>query len=165
MERAVPRAACWTASSETSVGTFPNGKGRAIPPRLNGQGTLFLCFLHHPLLCSYRIGHSYTIKNEAYLGKRTVFKPCVLAFIYSLYRFQHNISSRSWLVASGIFLGLAALTRPNGSFLFDLLCLWAALVTFARMMAWTCDDQERFHHWPYHSRDECSLALSQLHSD
>ena len=41
-----------------------------------------------------------------------------------------------WLILSGIFLGLAALVRPNGSSFAGLLCLWAILVVFARLMPW-----------------------------
>jgi len=97
---------------------------------------------------------------DGWLFAESLYTFCLTAFTYTLYRLQHaipaapadlSVSNKSlnssqhlwrqvtrhrWIILSGIFLALAALTRPNGPGLFGLLCLWALIVIVAKIMPW-----------------------------
>ncbi len=96
---------------------------------------------------------------DGWLYTESLYTFCLTGFTFFLYRLQHSdlagkvgegkrprgrrlasslssLSRWKWLIWSGIFLGLAALARPNGSTFAGLLCLWAILVVFARLMPW-----------------------------
>lgn len=72
---------------------------------------------------------------DGWLYLESLYTFLMVAFIYSLYRLQYD-SRRRWLILSGILLGLASLARPNGSFLFVLLCVWALVMLLAKMVPW-----------------------------
>ena len=57
------------------------------------------------------------------------------AFTYSVYRLQQT-AQRRWIVLSGLFLGLATLTRPNGIILLAMLVLWAIAVLRTKKIPW-----------------------------
>jgi 4-amino-4-deoxy-L-arabinose transferase-like glycosyltransferase len=84
-----------------------------------------------------------------WLFTETLYTFCLMAFTYSIYRFQCTTPPTNpieekhqqkvhwlWIIFSGIFLGLAALTRPNGPILFTLLSAWALIVILAKIMPW-----------------------------
>ena len=89
---------------------------------------------------------------DGWLYTESLYTFCLTAFTFSLYQLQHStlpawLTARSrpptiflpwrrWIIFSGIFLGLAVLARPTGSILVGLLCLWAVLVIFAKVMPW-----------------------------
>ena len=89
---------------------------------------------------------------DGWLYTETLYTFCLTAFTYALYRLQQSAFSDDaapikklrrlsqprwrWMILSGIFLGLTALARPNGSLLVGLLCVWAALVIFAKLIPW-----------------------------
>ncbi len=70
-----------------------------------------------------------------WLYSETLFIFLVFAFCYALFRFQRT-SKRTWIVWSGVFIGLLSLSRPNGLFFFDLFVLWAVIVGWRKILPW-----------------------------
>lgn len=56
-------------------------------------------------------------------------------FLFTLYQMQHR-RQRRWVVLSGLALGLAALTRPNGSILLVMFALWCIVMVRTRGVSW-----------------------------
>jgi 4-amino-4-deoxy-L-arabinose transferase-like glycosyltransferase len=89
---------------------------------------------------------------DGWLYTESLYTFCLTGFTYALYRLQHSsipakpgqgksrlfsfLPGWRWLLLSGIFFGLISLTRPNGSSIAGLLCIWAVLVICARLMSW-----------------------------
>ncbi len=95
---------------------------------------------------------------DGWLYTEALFTFCLTALTYSLYRlqysslavesrerktfptfllrWQHRLARHRWGILGGLFLGLAALTRPNGPILFALVGLWAVLVILAKVVPW-----------------------------
>ena len=72
---------------------------------------------------------------DGWIYTESLYTFLLTAFIYSLYRLQRT-AQRRWIVLSGLFLGLAALTRPNGPVLFVMILLWAVGVVLAKVISW-----------------------------
>jgi len=72
---------------------------------------------------------------DGWLYSESLYTFLLTAFTYSLYRLQRT-SKRRWVVFSGLFLGMAALTRPNGLILLGLLFLWAIAVLLSKELPW-----------------------------
>src|SRR5947209_9428676 len=125
---------------------------------LLGSGTCVLVYFFAKDLFGKRIGLMTGVIAAIYTGlfiwdgwlyAESLYTFCLTGFIFSLYRLQQGtrpvgLTARKkllvpwwpWMVFGGIFLGLAILTRPNGSVLVGLLCLWAGLAMFAKVMHW-----------------------------
>ncbi len=111
-------------------------------------------------LCTGVIAAIYTglFVYDGWLYTESLYTFCLTVLTYSLYRlqrsslpaeliagnrlptiflhWQHNMARQRWSVLGGLFLGLAALTRPNGPILFALVGLWAAIVILAKIVPW-----------------------------
>ncbi len=72
---------------------------------------------------------------DGWIYSESLYTFLLTAFIYTLYRLQRT-AQRRWVVLSGLFLGLATLTRPNGPILFGMLLLWAIGVVLAKVLSW-----------------------------
>ena len=72
---------------------------------------------------------------DGWLYAESIYTLLFLGFCYSLYRLQRTMQRR-WIYASGVLLALTALTRPNGSVLFVLLCIWGFFVARNRVTSW-----------------------------
>ena len=72
---------------------------------------------------------------DGWLYSETLYTFLLTAFIYSLYRLQRT-AQRRWIIVSGLLLGLAALTRPNGFLLFGMLFLWSVAIILAKVLPW-----------------------------
>lgn len=72
---------------------------------------------------------------DGWIYSESLYTFLLTAFIYSLYRLQRT-AQRRWIVLSGLFLGLANLTRPNGPILFGMLLFWAIGVVLAKGLSW-----------------------------
>jgi 4-amino-4-deoxy-L-arabinose transferase-like glycosyltransferase len=72
---------------------------------------------------------------DGWLYSESLYTALMLAFAYSLYQLQRNHQAR-WAVISGITLGLASLTRPNGFFALGMLFLWTIIVIRAKIVPW-----------------------------
>jgi len=71
---------------------------------------------------------------DGWIYSESLYTFLLTAFIYSLYRLQRT-AQRRWIILSGLFLGLANLTRPNGPILFGMLFLWAIGVVLAKELS------------------------------
>jgi 4-amino-4-deoxy-L-arabinose transferase-like glycosyltransferase len=85
--------------------------------------TFCLTFLAYSL---YKV--SYPSVTAKMSGKQRL--PVILPF------WQHLLRRHKWSILGGLFLGLAALTRPNGPILVALVGLWAVMVIRARVVSW-----------------------------
>ncbi len=92
---------------------------------------------------------------DGWLYTESFYDFCLTAFAYSLYRLQQTAPQDSsvqkgnaltvfqswrssmmrgrWIVLCGILLGCLSLIRSNGPILLGLLCLWAVIVTLAKI--------------------------------
>jgi len=117
-------------------------------------GRLFLCFIGSFTcmlvyllardLFGRRIALISGIKAAVYTGlfiydgwlySESLYTFLVTAFTISVYRLQQT-AQRRWIVVSGLLLGLATLTRPNGLILPGMLFLWAIAVLLAKALPW-----------------------------
>ena len=117
-------------------------------------GRLFLCFIgsftcvlvylladdlfsRHIAFISGIIAAVYTglFIYDGWLYAESLYTFLLTAFIYSLYRLQRT-AQRRWIVLSGLLLGFATLTRPNGPILFGMLFLWAIAIILAKILPW-----------------------------
>lgn len=84
---------------------------------------------------------------DGWLYSESLFTFCLTALIYSFARLQSSMQSDMgankkyhvswrWMLSGGIFLGLTLLTRPTGTVIVGMLCLWAALLIFAKALPW-----------------------------
>lgn len=127
---------------------------------LLGSGTCVLIYLlakdffgKHIALITGGIAAIYTglFIWDGWLYTESLYTFFLTAFILVLSRLQQSnpagLSAQKrisaffvpWqqrMVFGGIILGLALLTRPTGSILVGLLCIWAALVIVGKMMPW-----------------------------
>jgi 4-amino-4-deoxy-L-arabinose transferase-like glycosyltransferase len=72
---------------------------------------------------------------DGWLYTESLYTFLLTAVIYSLYRLQRT-PQRKWTILSGLFLGLATLTRPNGPILFGMLFLWSIAVIMSKVSPW-----------------------------
>src|SRR5260370_8653917 len=72
---------------------------------------------------------------DGWIYSESLYTFLLTAFIYSLCRLQRTAQLR-WIVLSGLFLGLATLTRLNGPILFAMVLLWAIGVVLAKELSW-----------------------------
>jgi 4-amino-4-deoxy-L-arabinose transferase-like glycosyltransferase len=72
---------------------------------------------------------------DGWIYSESLYTFLLTAIIYSLYRLQRTAQLR-WIVLSGLLLGLATLTRPNGPILFGMLLLWAIGIVLAKELSW-----------------------------
>ena len=72
---------------------------------------------------------------DGWLNSESLFTFLSTLQLYALYRYAKGQQMR-WLVVSGVALSLAALTRPNGLFLFALVVAFALIAGYKRMIAW-----------------------------
>ena len=72
---------------------------------------------------------------DGWLYSESIYIFLLLAFTYTLYRFQRTSQTR-WMIISGILLGLSALTRQNGLFTLGLLVIWAIVVGWQHLLSW-----------------------------
>jgi 4-amino-4-deoxy-L-arabinose transferase-like glycosyltransferase len=72
---------------------------------------------------------------DGWIYSESLYTFLLTAFIYSLYRLQRT-AQRRWIILSGLFLGMANLTRPNGPILFGMLFLWAIGIVLAKVLSW-----------------------------
>lgn len=130
-----------------------------------GSGTCVLIYLfardlfgRRAALFSGLLAATYTglFIWDGWLYSESLYIFCTVVFIYSLYRLQYTpyVAKPSseqeqplWrrqprttrlrlVIQCGIFLALAALTRPNGIFLLFLVYLWGLLVIRAGLIPW-----------------------------
>ncbi len=95
---------------------------------------------------------------DGWLYTESLFTFCLTVVTYSLYQlpyayistessgekmlptvllhWQYRLARQKWSILGGLFLGLAALTRPNGSILFALVGMWAVMVVLAKVVPW-----------------------------
>ncbi len=89
---------------------------------------------------------------DGWLYTESLYTFCLTAFIYAAFRIQQHlriqeatsgklflyISRSGWrrILAGGLLLGLLSLARPTGSEIIGMMCLWAMVVIFARMLPW-----------------------------
>ena len=72
---------------------------------------------------------------DGWLYSESLYTFLLTAFIYSVYRLQQT-AQRQWIVLSGLFVGLATLTRPNGLILLGMLSLWTMAVLLTKELPW-----------------------------
>lgn len=72
---------------------------------------------------------------DGWLYSESLYTFLLLAFCYTLYRFQHAPDWKKSLL-SGILLGLLSLTRPNGLIIFGLFLLWLCALAWGRTLRW-----------------------------
>ena len=72
---------------------------------------------------------------DGWLYSESIYTFLLLAFTYTLYRFQRTSQTR-WMIISGILLGLSALARQNGLFTLGLLVIWAIVVGWRHILPW-----------------------------
>ncbi|MBO0780748.1 MAG: glycosyltransferase family 39 protein [Ktedonobacteraceae bacterium] len=72
---------------------------------------------------------------DGWLYSESVYTFTVTAACYSLFKLQRAWQKR-WIVAGGLFIGLASLTRPNGLFMLGLVAVWAIIVVLAKLQSW-----------------------------
>lgn len=130
-----------------------------------GSGTCMLIYLFARDLFGKRVALFSGILAATYTGlfiwdgwlySESLYTFCVVFFVYSLYRLQHTLyvakppseqkqplwhrqpqTARLRLVTlCGVFLALAALTRPNGILLLVLVYLWGLIVVRAGIIPW-----------------------------
>ncbi len=123
-----------------------------------GSGTCLLVYLFAKSLFGKRVAlytgvlaaiYTGLFLNDGWLFSEALYTFLVTLLVYTLYCLQrcssqsasHNIASpngdRRWvwlLVASGLALGLASLTRPNGPLLFSLVALWGVFAVVTKSM-------------------------------
>ncbi len=96
---------------------------------------------------------------DGWLFSESLYTFCLIAFTYALYQIQRTVFPapesadsmtftracvywikvmlrQRWVYLCGIFLALAALTRPNGLSLLGLLVVWACIVIRAKILPW-----------------------------
>ncbi|HEU5226470.1 MAG TPA: glycosyltransferase family 39 protein [Ktedonobacteraceae bacterium] len=73
---------------------------------------------------------------DGWLYTESLYTFCLVVFLYSLYRLQGKVHVRTWVIVAGVLLGLAMLTRPNGTILLGLLGLWALALVFFKYLSW-----------------------------
>jgi 4-amino-4-deoxy-L-arabinose transferase-like glycosyltransferase len=77
---------------------------------------------------------------DGWLFSESLYTLLLTAFAYSLFRLQRdNLPPRRiwlWSLTSGLLLGLAALTRPNGIQLLAVLWLWGGILVCIRRIPW-----------------------------
>ncbi|GCF07011.1 ArnT family glycosyltransferase [Dictyobacter arantiisoli] len=87
-----------------------------------------------------------------WLYTETLYTFCLTALIFSLHRLQQHMLAENpgtgktfltvartewrWIIVGGIFLGLTLLTRPTGSILIGLLCIWAVFLITHKVLLW-----------------------------
>jgi hypothetical protein len=72
---------------------------------------------------------------DGWLYTESLYTFLLTAFVYSLYRLQRT-AQRRWMGLSGLLLGFATLTRPNGLILLAMLFLWAIAIILAKILPW-----------------------------
>ncbi len=130
------------------TGIYAITEGKNIYARLFfcllDSGTCVLIYLFARDLFGRRIAFVTGVLAALYTGlfiytgwlyTETLYTFMLLAFTYTLYLFQRSKQTR-WIIASGIFLALASLTRPNGLFVFGMLIVWAVIIIFTRQATW-----------------------------
>ena len=89
---------------------------------------------------------------DGWLYTESLYTFCLTGFTYALFRVQKSYQSSNessdrrsfwysfvqyrWIILSGLLLGAAVLTRPNGSALFGIVCLWGILLIFLKQARW-----------------------------
>ncbi|GHO93897.1 hypothetical protein KSF_039450 [Reticulibacter mediterranei] len=77
---------------------------------------------------------------DGWLFSESLYTFLLTAFTYSLFRLQRGkilpCHILFWSLASGLLLGLAALTRPNGVQLLGVLWLWGCILVCFRRIPW-----------------------------
>ena len=72
---------------------------------------------------------------DGWLYSKSLFTFLLLAFCYTLYRFQ--LALKYWLMfLGGILIGTLSLTRPNGLFIFGAFILWVLVMGWAKLLPW-----------------------------
>jgi 4-amino-4-deoxy-L-arabinose transferase-like glycosyltransferase len=133
---AAPNLAALNAGVQVLYGRLLNS--------LIGSGTCALVYLLARDLVEKRIALITGILAAVYTGlfiydgwlyAESLYTFLLTGFIYSLCRLQQT-RQRRWILISGLSLGLANLTRPNGPLLFAMLFLWAIGIVLAKVASW-----------------------------
>ncbi len=72
---------------------------------------------------------------DGWLYSESVYTFFVIGFAYSLFRLQ-RAPRIGWMIACGISVACASLTRPNGVSLFVLVLIWAVFMVRTQMLPW-----------------------------
>ncbi|HEY1349763.1 MAG TPA: glycosyltransferase family 39 protein [Ktedonobacteraceae bacterium] len=72
---------------------------------------------------------------DGWLYSESVFTFFVLGFTYALYRLQRG-PHIGWMIACGLSLACASLTRPNGISLLIIVVIWAGVMLRTRTLSW-----------------------------
>jgi 4-amino-4-deoxy-L-arabinose transferase-like glycosyltransferase len=109
-----------------------------------GSGTCIVVYLFTRDLFGKRIALFAGILASIYPGlfiydgwlySESIFTFLLLAFCYTLYLVQQT-SKYSWMIISGVLLGLLSLTRPNGLIILGLVILWGIIIARKKYLSW-----------------------------
>jgi len=139
----VDRAPLWPATIAAIEGLFgAQNYNVRLFLSVVGSGTCVLVYLFAKDVFSQRTGIVAGIiaafapqlyVYDGWMNAESLDIFLTFAFCYALLRLQQT-SKRSWLICSGILLGLVSLERPNGLFVLGLVIVWALIIGWKKLL-------------------------------